>query len=272
MSLKIYKPYTSSIRNKSTISFSSISTKISEKSLTFYNHRSKGRNNAGRITTRHKGSGHKKLYRKIDFKRNKIDIKGLVVSIEYDPYRNCNISLIHYTDGEKRYILHPEGLIIGNYICSGKNSNISIGNSLPLECIPLGTHIHNIEMIPGKGSQLIRSAGLYGKILTKINNFVIVRLPSKTIKIFKKECCATIGVVDNFDYYNINLGKAGRSRWLGIRPSVRGSAMNPIDHPHGGGEGKAPIGRKTPLTPWGKSAFGTKTRRHNKNKTIINFN
>jgi len=272
MSLKIYKPYTSSIRNKSTISFNNISTKTSEKSLTFYNHRSKGRNNSGKITTRHKGSGHKKLYRKIDFKRNKTDIKGLVVSIEYDPYRNCNISLIHYSDGQKCYILHPEGLMIGNYISSGKNSNISIGNSLPLEYIPLGTHIHNIEIIPGKGSQLIRSAGLYGKILTKINNFVIVRLPSKIIKIFKKECYATIGVVDNFDYYNINLGKAGRSRWLGIRPSVRGSAMNPIDHPHGGGEGKAPIGRKTPLTPWGKSAFGKKTRKHNNNKDIINFN
>ena len=273
MSLKIYKPYTPSIRNKSTISFDNLSKKTSEKTLTFYNHRAKGRNNSGKITIRHKGSGHKKLYRKIDFRRDKINVRGLVVSIEYDPYRNCNISLIHYSDGEKRYILHPEELTIGNYISNGKNSNISIGNSLPLEFIPLGTHVHNIEIIPGKGSQLIRSAGLYGKILTKINNFVIIRLPSKQIKIFRKECCATIGVIDNFDYHNINLGKAGRSRWLGIRPSVRGSAMNPIDHPHGGGEGKTPIGRKKPSTPWGKSAFGTKTKkRKNNNKYTINFN
>jgi large subunit ribosomal protein L2 len=272
MPLKIYKPYTPSIRTKSTISFSNLSTKTSEKSLTFYNHRAKGRNNSGRITIRHKGSGHKKLYRQIDFKRNKLNVKGVVASIEYDPNRNCNISLIHYCDGEKRYILHPEGLKIGNYISSGKNSNISLGNSLPLEYIPLGTQVHNIEIIPGKGSQLIRSAGICAKILTKINNFVILRLPSKKIRIFRKECYATIGVIDNYDYHNINLGKAGRSRWLGIRPTVRGSAMNPIDHPHGGGEGKSPIGRKKPLTPWGKSAFGTKTKKRKKSdKYVINF-
>lgn len=273
MCLKIYKPYTPSIRNKSTISFSSLSKKSPEKSLLFNNYRAKGRNNSGKITIRHKGGGHKRLYRKIDFKRNKLNIKGIVASIEYDPNRNCNISLIHYEDGDKRYILHPENLNVGDYILSGRNINCSLGNHLTLESIPLGTLVHNLELVPGKGGQMIRSAGNSAKILTRIDKFIIVKLPSKEIKALRKECFATIGTVDNYDYHNINLGKAGRSRWLGIRPTVRGSAMNPIDHPHGGGEGKTPIGRNKPLTPWGKPALGVKTRNRRKiNKfSKINF-
>lgn len=272
MSIKTYKSYTPNMRNKTSISFSDLTTSKFEKSLTFYNHSSKGRNNSGKITIRHKGGGHKKLYRKIDFKRNKINFKGIVVSIEYDPNRNCNISLIHYTDGEKRYILHPKGLKIGDFIYSGINSNISIGNNLPLKLIPLGTEIHNLELYPKKGAQLIRSAGVFAKILTKINTFVIIKLPSKKIKVFKENCSATIGILDNDNYHNVNFGKAGYSRWLGIRPTVRGSAMNPIDHPHGGGEGRTSIGKKYPVTPWGKIALGFKTKKKKKNKYIFNIN
>ena len=272
MLLRSYKPYTPSVRSKVTIPFLDITKINPEKSLTYYYHRSKGRNNSGKITIRHKGGGHKKLYRIIDFKRNKFYIKGIVSSIEYDPYRNCNISLINYLDGEKRYILHPENLSIGSFILSGKNSTISNGNSLPLEFIPLGTKIHNVELIPGRGGKIIRSAGVSAKVLTKSNNFVFLELPSKEIRAFHKECYATIGTIDNNDFYNTILGKAGRSRWLGIRPTTRGAAMNPIDHPHGGGEGKSPIGRSHPLTPWGKPALGVKTRKNKKsNKYIIKY-
>ena len=272
MPLKSYKPYTPSLRNKVTISYLDISKINPEKSLTYYYHRSKGRNNSGKITIRHKGGGHKKLYRIIDFKRNKFDIKGIITSIEYDPYRNCNISLVNYIDGEKRYILHPENLSIGSFIFSGKYSTISNGNSLPLELIPLGTKVHNIELIPGRGGKMIRSAGVSAKVLTKSNNFVFLELPSKEIRAFHKECYATIGTIDNNDFYNTVSGKAGRSRWLGIRPTTRGSAMNPIDHPHGGGEGKSPIGRSKPLTPWGKPALGFKTRKNKKSdKYIIKY-
>jgi len=263
MPIKIYKPYTPSTRNKSVLDFSSLTKKKSEKSLTVANHRAKGRNNKGRITIRHKGGGHKRLYRLIDFKRNKYDIQGTVVSVEYDPNRNANIALINYQDGEKRYILHPENLNIGDSIIAGKNFPISIGNALPLEAIPLGTDVHNIELFPGKGGQLVRSAGTSAKVLAKENNFVVLRLSSKEIRLFKKECFATIGKISNSDFYNVVLGKAGRSRWLGIRPTVRGSVMNPVDHPHGGGEGRCPIGRARPLTPWGKPALGLKTRKKN---------
>ena len=269
MGIKIYKPYTPSTRNKSVLDFSSLTKKKSEKSLTVANHRAKGRNNKGRITIRHKGGGHKRLYRLIDFKRNKYDIQGTVVSVEYDPNRNANIALINYQDGEKRYILHPENLNIGDIIVAGKNFPISIGNALPLDAIPLGTDVHNIELFPGKGGQLVRSAGTSAKVLAKENNFVVLRLSSKEIRLFKKECFATIGKISNSDFYNVVLGKAGRSRWLGIRPTVRGSVMNPVDHPHGGGEGRCPIGRARPLTPWGKPALGLKTRKKTKKSNIF---
>jgi large subunit ribosomal protein L2 len=269
MGIKIYKPYTSTTRNRSVLDFSILSKKKPEKSLLVANHRAKGRNNQGRITIRHKGGGHKKRYRLIDFKRNKNGIIGIVESIEYDPNRNAFISLIQYKDGEKRYILHPEKLKIGDSICSGKTAEINIGNSLPLENIPLGADIHNIELIPGKGGQLIRSAGTSAKVLAKENDFVILRLSSKEIRIFKKECYATIGKISNSDIYNLRIGKAGRNRWLGIRPTVRGSVMNPIDHPHGGGEGRCPIGKPRPLTPWGKPALGVKTRKRKKKSNIF---
>jgi len=268
MGIKIYKPYTSTTRNRSVIDFSCLSKIQPEKSLLQSNHRAKGRNNQGRITIRHKGGGHKKRYRVIDFLRNKKNVKGKVISIEYDPNRNSFISLIHYEDGEKRYILHPEKLKIGDWVISGNQIDIQIGNCLSLENIPLGADIHNIELIPGKGGQLIRSAGTSAKVLAKENNFVILRLSSKEIRIFKKECLATIGKVSNSDFSNIRLGKAGRKRWLGIRPTVRGSVMNPVDHPHGGGEGRCPIGKPRPLTPWGKPALGVKTRKR-KNKSDI---
>jgi large subunit ribosomal protein L2 len=266
MGIKIYKPYTPTSRNKSGLDFSTLTKIKPERSLTVANHRAKGRNNRGRITTRHKGGGHKRCYRLIDFKRNKYDSIGKVVSIEYDPNRNSNISLIQYEDGEKRYILHPETLKVGDTVSAGKNSEIKVGNALALQDIPLGTDVHNVEFFPGKGGQLVRAAGTSAKILAKENDFVVLRLSSKEIRLFKKECFATVGRVSNSDFYNVVLGKAGRSRWLGIRPSVRGSVMNPVDHPHGGGEGRCPIGRPRPLTPWGKPALGIKTRKR-KNKS-----
>ena len=266
MAIKIYKPYTPSSRNKSGLNFSILSKIEPEKSLTTSNHRAKGRNNKGRITIRHKGGGHKRLYRLIDFKRNKYNVDGKVMSIEYDPNRNAFISLIQYEDGEKRYILHPENLKVGDIISAGNESAIKAGNSLQLDKIPLGTDVHNVELFPGKGGQLIRAAGTSAKILAKENDFVVLRLSSKEIRLFKKECAATVGRISNSDFYNVVLGKAGRTRWLGIRPSVRGSVMNPVDHPHGGGEGRCPIGRARPLTPWGKPALGMKTRK-GKNKS-----
>ena len=269
MGIKIYKPYTPSTRNRSVLDFSILSKKDPEKSLLVSNQRAKGRNNQGRITIRHKGGGHKRRYRLIDFKRNKYDIEGKVTSIEYDPNRNANIALITYLDGEKRYILHPDKLEVGESIQSGKNSQIKIGNSLPLELIPLGTDVHNVELFPGKGGQLIRSAGASAKILAKENKFVVLRLSSKEIRLFKKECVATVGRVGNIDFYNLTLGKAGRKRWLGIRPTVRGAVMNPVDHPHGGGEGRCPIGRPRPLTPWGKPALGLKTRQGKKKSDLF---
>jgi len=269
MAIKIYKPYTSTTRNKSGLDFSTLSKQKSEKSLTVSNHRSKGRNNKGRITIRHRGGGHKRLYRLIDFKRNKREIEGTVNSIEYDPNRNANIALIHYNDGEKRYILHPENLKIGDKIQAGSNAPISIGNALPLNDIPLGTEIHNVEFIPGKGGQIIRSAGTSARILAKENNYVVLRLSSKEVRLFKKECFATIGKVSNTDFYNVVLGKAGRKRWLGKRPAVRGSVMNPVDHPHGGGEGRCPVGKPRPLTPWGKPALGLKTRNRKKRSSLF---
>jgi large subunit ribosomal protein L2 len=264
MAIRLYKSYTPGTRNRALSDFSEITKSTPEKSLIRKNHRNKGRNNRGVITIRHRGGGHKRRYRLIDFKRNKIDIEGRVVAIEYDPNRNARIALIHYSDGEKRYILQPKNLNVGDSIYSGSNISLSIGNSMPLEEIPLGTSIHNIELIPNKGGQIVRSGGTSAKILAKEGNYVTLRLPSKEIRLLRKECLATIGEISNNDVFLVQSGKAGRTRWLGIRPTVRGSVMNPCDHPHGGGEGRAPIGRTRPLTPWGKPALGTRTRKNKK--------
>ena len=268
MGIKVYKPYTASNRSRTVLDFSILSKKKPEKSLLSLIQRAKGRNNQGRITIRHKGGGHKRRYRIIDFKRNKQDILGRVTSIEYDPNRNAHLALITYLDGEKRYILHPESLKIGDSIISSKECEIKVGNSLPLDKIPLGTEIHNVEFFPGKGGQLIRSAGTCAKLIAKENNFVVLRLSSKEIRLFKKECFTTIGRISNSDFYNVVSGKAGRSRWLGKRPTVRGSVMNPVDHPHGGGEGRCPIGKPQPRTPWGKPALGVKTRKKRKKSDL----
>ncbi len=253
------------MRQKSSLDFSFLSKKKKEKNLTFYYQRSKGRNNQGRITCRHKGSGHKKLYRLIDFKRKKMDIGAKILSIEYDPNRSSFISLIKYADGQKNYILTPDGIKIGQEITSSITALPIIGNSSLIKNIPLGIQIHNLEIYPGKGGQLIRAAGCFATIIAKEKNYAIVKLSSKTTRIINENCFATIGKVSNLENSKISLGKAGRSRWLGIRPTVRGSAMNPVDHPHGGGEGKSPVGKPSPLTPWGKTALGKKTRKQRKN-------
>jgi len=267
MAIRLYKSYTPGTRNRALSDFSEITKSRPEKSLIRKNHRKKGRNNRGIITVRHRGGGHKRLYRLIDFKRNKIDIEGRILAIEYDPNRNARIALVQYRDGEKRYILHPKNLNVGDFVNSGSNSPLKVGNSMPLEKIPLGTSVHNIELIPQKGGQIVRSAGTFAKILAKEGNYITLRLPSKEIRLLRKECSATIGEISNSDIFLVQSGKAGRTRWLGKRPTVRGSVMNPCDHPHGGGEGRAPIGRTRPLTPWGKPALGIKTR---KNKKLSN--
>ena len=271
MSIRLYKSYTPGTRNRALSSFSEITTDKPEKSLVKKNHRKKGRNNRGVITIRHRGGGHKKQYRVIDFKRNKHNIPAIVNSIEYDPNRNARIALLHFIDGEKRYILHPNNLKIGDTVLSGKGVSLEIGNTLPLEEIPLGTSVHNVELIPNRGGQIVRCAGTTAKILAKEGNFITLRLPSKEIRLIRKECFATIGELSNNEAFLIRSGKAGRTRWLGKRPTVRGSVMNPCDHPHGGGEGRAPIGRSRPLTPWGKPALGAKTRKRKKttNKYIL---
>ena len=264
MTIRLYKSYTPGTRNRALSDFSEITKSKPEKSLVTKNHRSKGRNNRGVITIRHRGGGHRRRYRIIDFKRNKYGINGTVASIEYDPNRNARIALIHYTDGEKRYILHTKNLNVNDLIVSGSGSPLNVGNSLPLTEIPLGTSIHNIELIPNKGGQIVRSGGTSAKILAKEGQYVTLRLPSKEIRLVRKECFATIGEISNNEVFLIQSGKAGRTRWLGKRPTVRGSVMNPCDHPHGGGEGRAPIGRTRPLTPWGKPALGIKTRKRKK--------
>lgn len=264
MSIRLYKSYTPGTRNRALSTFSEITKAKPEKSLLCKNHRSKGRNNRGVITVRHRGGGHKRLYRVIDFKRNKYGIEGVVAAIEYDPNRNARIALIHYKDGEKRYILQPKNLNVGDSIVAGSGSSLSIGNTLPLAELPLGTSVHNIELIPNRGGQIVRAGGTSAKILAKEGDYVTLRLPSKEIRLIRKECLATIGEVSNNDAFLVQSGKAGRTRWLGKRPAVRGSVMNPCDHPHGGGEGRAPIGRTRPLTPWGKPALGMKTRKHKK--------
>jgi len=264
MSIRLYKSYTPGTRNRALSAFTEITKSKPEKSLIQKNHRNKGRNNRGVITIRHRGGGHKRRYRLIDFKRNKYGIDGTVAAIEYDPNRNARIALIHYTDGEKRYILHCKNLQVGDKIISGVEAPFQIGNTLPLMNIPLGTTIHNIELVPNRSGQLVRAAGTSAKILAKEGDYVTLRLPSKEIRLIRKECFATIGEVSNNDVFLVQSGKAGRTRWLGKRPTVRGSVMNPCDHPHGGGEGRAPIGRTRPLTPWGKPALGIKTRNRKK--------
>ena len=268
MAIRFFKAATPGTRHGSVLDFSEISSKKPEKSLTTWWFRSKGRNNKGIITSRHRGGGHKKLYREVDFKRNKVGVSAKVTSIEYDPNRNAHISLLHYTDGEKRYILHPAGLKIGNQVVASLDATISLGNSLPLTNIPLGTEVHNVELKPGAGGQLVRAAGTVAQIVAKEGNYVTLRLPSGEVRLVPQNCWATVGRVGNVDKINLTLGKAGRNRWLGRRPHVRGSAMNPVDHPHGGGEGRAPIGRPRPLSPWGKPALGVKTR---KRKKFSNF-
>ena len=264
MGIRLYKSYTPGTRNRALSDFTDITKPKPEKNLIRKNHRNKGRNNRGVITIRHRGGGHKRRYRFLDFKRNKIGIQGQVAAIEYDPNRNARIALIHYKDGEKRYILHPKSLNINDKIDAGSGVNLTIGNSLPLEEIPLGTSIHNLELVPNKGGQIVRAAGTSAKILAKEGNYVTLRLPSKEIRLIRKECNATIGELSNNEMFLIQSGKAGRTRWLGKRPTVRGSVMNPCDHPHGGGEGRAPIGRTRPVTPWGKPALGRKTRKKKK--------
>ena len=270
MSIKNYKPYTPSRRAMTTLSFEEITKSTPEKSLVVTLKKSGGRNQQGVITTRHIGGGNKRKYRIIDFKRNKDGIVGRVAAIEYDPNRNAHIALINYFDGEKRYIIQPKGLKVGDKIVSGDEVDIVVGNALLLKNIPEGT-FHNVELMPKKGGQLCRSAGCSAQILGKDGKYVIVRLQSGETRKLLGECKATVGVVGNEDCNLINLGKAGKTRWLGTRPTVRGSAMNPPDHPHGGGEGKCPVGRDAPRTPWGKRALGVKTRKAKKasSKLII---
>ncbi len=271
MAIRHFNPVTPGQRKKSTLVNEELTKTAPEKSLLKAKNKKSGRNNQGRITVRHQGGGAKQKYRLIDFKRNKHDIEGTVASIEYDPNRSANIALINYTDGEKRYIIAPKGLKVGMKIVSGENVDIKVGNALPIMNIPVGTVIHNIEMRPGKGAQIARSAGQSAQILGREERYVLVRLSSGETRKILGTCMATIGEVGNEDYSLVRLGKAGRTRHMGIRPTVRGSVMNPNDHPHGGGEGRAPVGRKQPMTPWGKPALGYKTRKNKKssNKLIV---
>jgi len=264
MPIKVYKPTTNGRRNMTSLTYEEITTNKPEKSLLAPISKNAGRNNHGKITVRHRGGGHKRKYRIIDFKRMKDNIPGKVATIEYDPNRSANIALIHYADGEKRYILAPKGIAVGTVIESGPKADIKPGNTLPLVNIPEGTLIHNIEMRPGKGGQLVRSAGTSAQILGREERYVLIRLASGEVRRILSTCRATVGEVGNADHGLVNIGKAGRKRHMGWRPTVRGSVMNPNDHPHGGGEGKAPIGRKSPVTPWGKPALGLKTRNRKK--------
>ena len=261
MGIKTYNPYTPSRRQMTGSDFSEITKTTPEKSLLESKKRKAGRNAQGKITVRHRGGGAKKKYRIIDFKRKKDGIPATVVGIEYDPNRSANIALICYADGEKAYILAPEGLTDGMTVMNGAGAEVRVGNCLPLSEIPVGTQIHNIELYPGKGAQLVRSAGVAAQLMAKENGMATVRLPSGEYRKVRMDCFATIGQVGNIDHANVHIGKAGRKRHMGIRPTVRGSVMNPCDHPHGGGEGKSPVGRPGPVTPWGKPALGYKTRK-----------
>ena len=271
MGIKTFNPYTPSRRNMTSLDFAEITKSVPEKSLTTSLKKTAGRNNQGKITVRHHGGGSRRKYRIIDFKRRKDDIPAVVKAIEYDPNRTANIALICYADGEKTYILAPNGLKVGQKVMNGANADVRVGNCLPLENIPVGTEVHNIELYPGKGGQLVRSAGNSAQLMAKEGKFATLRLPSGEMRMVPVICRASIGTVGNGEHNLVKIGKAGRKRNMGIRPTVRGSVMNPNDHPHGGGEGRAPIGRSGPCTPWGKPALGLKTRKKNKqsNKMII---
>jgi large subunit ribosomal protein L2 len=271
MAIKKYKPTSPARRFMTAMLGDNITGKKPEKSLLRPKKRKAGRNSYGKITVRHRGGGAKKHYRIIDFKRDKDGVRARVASIEYDPNRTANIALLHYADGEKRYILAPAELKVGDFVESGPQADIKPGNALPLINIPLGTVIHNIELAPGKGGQMVRAAGASAQLMAKEGKYAQVRLPSGEVRMVSINCKASIGQLSNIDYENVSIGKAGRKRWLGIRPTVRGVVMNPADHPHGGGEGKAPIGRPSPVTPWGKPTLGYKTRKKNKksNRLIV---
>ena len=271
MGIKTFNPYTPSRRAMTMLDNAEITKAAPEKSLTVSLKKTAGRNNQGKITVRHHGGGSRRKYRIIDFKRNKVDVPATVKSIEYDPNRTANIALICYADGEKTYILAPNGLKVGDVLMNGENAEVKVGNCLPLSAIPVGTEIHNIELYPGKGGQLVRAAGNTAQLMAKEGKYATLRLPSGEMRLVPIVCRATIGTVGNVEHGLVNIGKAGRKRNMGIRPTVRGSVMNPNDHPHGGGEGRAPVGRPGPCTPWGKPALGLKTRKKNKksNKMIV---
>lgn len=269
MAIKVFKPTSPGQRHRTGLTFDEVTRSEPERSLVRpLSHRA-GRNSYGRITVRHRGGGHKRKYRVIDFKRNKLDIPARVESIEYDPNRSARIALVVYADGERRYVIAPLGLKVDDTIVSGQGAEIRLGNALPLERIPLGTLVHNVELSVGRGGQLARSAGASAQVLAKEGEYVTLRLPSGEMRLVRQECMATIGQVGNVDHGNVKLGKAGRKRWLGIRPAVRGSAMNPNDHPHGGGEGRSPIGMPGPKTPWGQRTLGKKTRRNKSSDKFI---
>ncbi|MBN2899103.1 MAG: 50S ribosomal protein L2 [Clostridia bacterium] len=271
MGIRGFKPTSPAVRHMTVSTFEDITKKQPEKNLVVTLKKNSGRNNQGKITVRHRGGGYKIKYRIIDFKRNKDNVPAKVAAIEYDPNRSANIALLHYADGEKSYILAPHKLKVGDTVIAGAGNDIKIGNAMPLESMPTGTVVHNIELKAGKGGQLVRSAGNSAQLMAKEGEFALLRLPSGEMRYVRKECRATIGQVGNIDHENITVGKAGRKRHMGIRPTVRGSVMNPNDHPHGGGEGRAPVGRPSPMTPWGKPALGYKTRKKNKhsNKYIV---
>lgn len=269
MAIKKFKPTSPGRRTMTVSAFEEITTNKPEKSLLEPLKRSGGRNAKGRLTVRHRGGGHKRMFRIIDFKRDKDGIPAKVATIEYDPNRTANIALLNYADGEKRYMVAPAGLKVGDTVVSGPKADIKVGNTLPLRNIPVGTVIHNLEMKPGKGAQMVRSAGTSAQLMAKEGNYAHIRMPSGEVRLVHIDCKATIGQVGNLDHENITIGKAGRTRWLGIRPTVRGVVMNPVDHPHGGGEGRSPIGRKNPVTPWGKPAIGGKTRKRKPSDKMI---
>lgn len=271
MGMKSFKPYTPSRRNMTVSTFEEVTKKTPEKSLLATKKKNAGRNSYGRITVRHQGGGNRQKYRIIDFKRNKDNMEATVIGIEYDPNRSSNIALIQYEDGEKAYILAPQGITDGSKVVSGESVDIKPGNCMPISSIPVGTLIHNIELNPGQGGKLVRVAGQSAQLMAKEGKYAHVRLPSGEMRLILAKCRATVGVLGNSDHENVKLGKAGRKRHMGIRPTVRGSVMNPVDHPHGGGEGKAPVGHAGPLTPWGKPALGYKTRNKKKlsNKFIV---
>ena len=264
MAIKVYKPTINSMRNRSVTDYSGLSKVAPEKSLLAPLKKHSGRNSYGRITVRHRGGGNRRKYRIIDFKRQKFDVEGKVATLEYDPNRSAFIALVEYEDGDKAYIIAPEGVKVGDKIEAGPNADIKPGNALPLKNIPVGTFIHNIELYPGRGAQLARSAGNMAQLMAKENGLALLRLPSSELRNVPENCMATIGQVGNTDHENVKIGKAGRKRNMGWRPTVRGSVMNPNDHPHGGGEGKSPVGRPGPVTPWGKPALGYKTRKKHK--------